>query len=97
MTVAYFRGHHLIRPSQQATVTDRRYISIMSSFFAPNIGNKGRIARGVFASLLLGAAGFTFTVHWIPAVLLTLAGLFVLFESLRGWCVLRACKLKTPL
>lgn len=68
-----------------------------TSFFAPNIGNKGRIVRGVFALLLFGAAGFTFTIHWIPGIILALAGLFVIFESLRGWCVLRACKLKTPL
>ena len=73
------------------------YISIMPSFLTPNIGNKGRIVRGVSALILLGAAGFLFTVHWISAILLALAGLFVLFEALRGWCVLRACKFKTPL
>ena len=69
----------------------------MPSFLAPNIERKGRIVRGVSALILLGAAGFLLTVHWIPALALTLAGLFVLFEALRGWCVLRACKLKTPL
>ena len=67
------------------------------SFLTPNIGNKGRTVRGVFALLLLAGAGYLFTVHWLPAVILTFAGLFVLFEALRGWCVLRACKLKTPL
>ena len=68
-----------------------------TTFFAPNIGRKGRIVRGVLALLLFAAASFTFTIHWIPAVILALAGFFVLFESLKGWCVLRACKLKTPL
>jgi len=97
MTVAYFRGHHLICALQLATVIDRRYISFMSSFLAPNIERKGRIVRGVSALILLAAAGFLFTVHWVPAAILTLAGIFVLFEALRGWCVLRACKLKTPL
>jgi hypothetical protein len=24
------------------------------------------------------------------------SGLFVLFEAVRGWCLLRACKIKTP-
>ncbi|RYD29565.1 MAG: DUF2892 domain-containing protein, partial [Verrucomicrobiaceae bacterium] len=61
----------------------------MSSFLAPNIERKGRIVRGVSALILLGTAGFLFTIHWVPAIVLTLAGLFVLFEALRGWCVLR--------
>lgn len=66
-------------------------------FLTPNIERKGRIVRGVSALFLLAGAGYLFTVHWFPALILTLAGLFVLFEALRGWCVLRACKLKTPL
>jgi hypothetical protein len=51
----------------------------------------------VSALLLLAVGGFLFTIHWLPAAIVTLGGLFVLFEALRGWCVLRACKLKTPL
>ena len=69
----------------------------MKSRFFPNIGNKGRLVRGCGAMVLLAGAGFGFTVSvWLGAVLLG-AGAFVLFESLRGWCALRACGIKTKL
>jgi hypothetical protein len=31
------------------------------------------------------------------SLLLLLSGLFVLFEAIRGWCVLRACGIRTRL
>ncbi|HVM47066.1 MAG TPA: YgaP-like transmembrane domain [Candidatus Acidoferrum sp.] len=69
----------------------------MKSFFSPNIGNKGRLVRGCGALVLLAGAGFGFTVSvWLGALLLG-SGAFVLFESLRGWCALRACGIKTKL
>ena len=69
----------------------------MKRLFSPNTGNKGRIVRGCEALVLLTGAGFGFTVSvWLGAVLLG-AGVFVLFESLRGWCALRACGIKTKL
>ena len=69
----------------------------MKSLFSPNIGNKGRLVRGCWALVLLAGAGFGFTVSvWLGAVLLG-SGAFVLFESLRGWCALRACGIKTKL
>ena len=69
----------------------------MKGLFSPNIGNKGRIVRGCGALVLLVCAGFGFTISvWLGAVLLG-AGAFVLFESLRGWCALRACGIKTKL
>jgi hypothetical protein len=33
----------------------------------------------------------------IPAVALAGSGVFMLFEAFKGWCVARACGLKTPL
>jgi hypothetical protein len=49
------------------------------------------------ALALLAGAGFGFTISvWLGAVLLA-SGAFVLFESLRGWCALRACGIKTKL
>ena len=69
----------------------------MKSLFSPNIGNKGRLIRGFAALVLLVGAGFGFTVSmWLGLVLLA-SGAFVLFESLRGWCALRACGIKTNL
>ncbi len=69
----------------------------MKEFLLPNIGNKGRLVRGIGALLLLAAAAFAFTVStWLGLVLATCAA-FVLFEALRGWCVLRACGIKTRL
>ena len=69
----------------------------MKTLFSPNISNKGRLVRGCGALVLLAGAclGFTISV-WLGAVLLA-SGAFVLFESLRGWCALRACGIKTKL
>jgi hypothetical protein len=69
----------------------------MKSPFSPNIGNKGRLVRGLGALVLFAGAGFAFPVSaWLGLVLLA-SGAFVLFESLRGWCALRACGIKTKL
>lgn len=69
----------------------------MKPRFLPNIDNQGRLVRGCIALVLLVAAGFGFTVSaWLGLPLLA-SGAFVLFESLRGWCALRACGLKTRL
>ena len=64
---------------------------------APNIDNKGRTVRGLCALLLFIAAGFTMSLSLWLGLVLAASGLFVLFEALRGWCVLRACGLKTKL
>ena len=53
--------------------------------------------RALGALALLLGAGFGFFVSvWLGAVL-AVSGVFVLFEAVRGWCVLRACGLKTRL
>ena len=69
----------------------------MKPFFPRNIGNPGRLVRGLGALVLLVGAGFGFTVSvWLGLGLLA-AGVFVGFEALRGWCVMRACGIKTKL
>ena len=69
----------------------------MKPLFSRNIGNTGRLVRGLGALALIAGAGFGFFVSvWLGAVLAVL-GVFVLFEALRGWCVMRACGIKTRL
>ena len=69
----------------------------MSGRFSPNISRQGRLARGLVAVVLLVGAGFGFAWSpWLGLPLLVASG-FVLFESLRGWCALRACGIKTKL
>ncbi len=67
----------------------------MKPLFARNISKTGRLVRGLLAlALLLGAGIGSLVSVWLGAGL-AVGGLFVLFEALRGWCVLRACGLKT--
>jgi hypothetical protein len=67
----------------------------MSRFFNRNIDSRGRLARGVWGALLL-IAGIIMAdyILWVCLVLVVL-GLFAIFEALRGWCLLRACGIKT--
>lgn len=69
----------------------------MSRFFKPNLDRHGRIARGVIGTICL-IAGIIIVdyVFWLGIVFVTV-GLFAIFESLRGWCVMRACRIKTKL
>ena len=63
----------------------------MKPRFARNLGNTGRLVRASGALALLIGAGFGFFVSvWLGAGL-AVGGVFVLFEALRGWRVLRAC------
>ena len=66
------------------------------SFFNPNINTAGRVARGLCGLLCLGSA-YPLREHTLPTVLLVGSGNFMFFEAARGWCVARACGLKTPL
>lgn len=67
------------------------------NFWSSNIDRKGRLLRGASAlAMLIGAF-----LLWLGGVavwpwVLGASGLFVLFEAVRGWCLLRACKIKTP-
>ena len=68
------------------------------SFWSPNIERRGRLARGITALVLLAAAVILWRADiavwpWVVGV----SGLFVLFEAVRGWCLLRACKIRTPM
>jgi len=65
------------------------------SRFAPNIGTPGRLIRGLGGLVLLIAAIAVLPrLAWLGVILLVSA-VVVLFEATRGWCVLRACGIKT--
>ncbi len=69
----------------------------MSHFFKPNIGSRGRLVRGGIAVLLFIAGDMAFFYIWWLGLVFTGIGIFVLFEALRGWCLARACGVKTKL
>lgn len=66
----------------------------MNGFFRPNLGFQGRLARGVLGTIAL-IAGIIMAdyVLWICLVLVG-AGLFAIFEAVRGWCLARACRMR---
>lgn len=66
-------------------------------WFAPNIGRAGRIVRGLLGIVMV-IAGLISSRHsvWLCLLLIGLGG-FCLFEALRGWCLARACGIKTRL
>ena len=67
----------------------------MRRFFAPNIDGKGRLVRGLMGLVLLAGAAFSFRESvWLGALLVA-GGVFGLFEAFRGWCLARACGIKT--
>lgn len=63
---------------------------------APNIDRKGRIIRAIGGLILFGAAAATYQLHWGIPLALGLGGAFMMFETARGWCALRACRIRTP-
>ena len=69
----------------------------MRRFFSRNISFAGRMVRGVLGAMLL-IAGIIMADHelWICLVLVG-CGLFAIFEALRGWCLARACGIRTKL
>ena len=72
-------------------------ILVMRNFFARNIDRRGRIARALWGLALI-VAGFLVLARsgWIGIALLA-AGGFALYEAARGWCLMRACGIKTKL
>ncbi len=67
------------------------------SFFRRNIQKNGRIARGVIGALCL-IAGIVLVdyILWL-GLIFVVAGLFAIYEALSGWCLARACGIKTKI
>ncbi len=69
----------------------------MKKFFTPNIDSRGRLIRGGLGSaLVIGGVVLCGFNIW-AAIALIISGGFCLFEAVRGWCVMRACGVKTRL
>jgi hypothetical protein len=69
----------------------------VSNFFRPNLKRTGRIARGVIGTLCLIAGIITVDYTLWLGLVLVAAGLFAIYEALSGWCLARACGIKTKI
>jgi len=70
-----------------------------------NIGRGGRWIRAITGTLcvFVGVAGLwlgwpeSAGVRWVVGVVLIAVGVFQWYEARKGWCVARACGIRTPL
>jgi hypothetical protein len=69
----------------------------MGNFFARNIDRRGRIVRAVWGVALIIAGVLLAARSGWACVFLAAFGVFALCEATRGWCVMRACGIKTKL
>jgi membrane-bound ClpP family serine protease len=69
----------------------------VSHFFRPNIKRQGRIVRGVVGTLCLVAGIVVAGDISLWGLILVVAGLFAIYEAVSGWCVARACGIKTKI
>lgn len=69
----------------------------MKKFFSPNLGTRGRFVRGAGGVTFVAGGVALCGVNLPAAVILIISGGFMLFEAVRGWCVMRACGIKTKL
>ncbi len=70
----------------------------MRNFFRPNLKRTGRIARGVIGTICLTVGIFICVDSelWFGWIFIA-AGLFAIYEALSGWCIARACGIKTKI
>lgn len=68
---------------------------LVSPFFSRNIGLRGRLLR-CLGGLAILLAAYLLRQEWVSGALAG-AGVFLLFEAVLGWCLLRACNIRTPL
>jgi len=72
-----------------------------------NIDQRGRLVRVVVGAIVdgigillvvLAAVGIlSGSWPWVVGIAAMIGGAFTLFEGLRGWCVLRAMGMRTPI
>jgi hypothetical protein len=69
----------------------------MQAFFRRNIDNRGRIVRAVYGALMIALGMATLSGSaWVGGGLVAL-GVLGILEAVRGWCILRACGIRTRL
>ena len=67
----------------------------MGKFFSRNIDRRGRLLRAAWGAALILLGWLVHGGHpWI-CVGLILGGVFAFYEAARGWCLMRACGIKT--
>jgi hypothetical protein len=67
----------------------------VNKFFAPNITRAGRVVRFIYGLIMLAAGIYALNhILWL-AILFFISAAFAFFEASRGWCVMRACGIKT--
>jgi hypothetical protein len=70
---------------------------VMQKFWARNIDRRGRTARAVWGvALIIGGLLLSVRSEWL-CIALVAAGGFAVYEAARGWCLMRACGIKTKL
>ena len=69
----------------------------MGKFFASNIDRRGRVVRAIWgvACIIVGLVLTRYS--WWACGVLVISGTFALYEAFRGWCLMRACGIKTKL
>lgn len=67
----------------------------MKKFFAANIDGRGRLIRGMLGTALVVGGVVLCKYNLAAAIALIISGGFCLFEAVRGWCVMRACGVRT--
>jgi hypothetical protein len=66
-------------------------------FFSKNIDWRGRLVRAVWGAVLIVAGVLLWERSRWACLALVVFGVFALYEAARGWCVMRACGIKTRL
>ncbi len=69
----------------------------MGNFLARNINRTGRIVRAVWGIALIIAGVLVARRSGWACFFLVAFGVFALYEAARGWCVVRACGIRTKL
>jgi hypothetical protein len=69
----------------------------VNQFFRPNIKRNGRLARGVIGTVCLVVGIVIAGDVSLWGLIFVAAGLFAIFEALCGWCLARACGIKTKI